>query len=149
MTFLEQAELPPPRAPQILMGAASPLWGYFGMAAAGGVAWWWMTRWTRVNNLEALLAAPGLAAEAAVAEGLDEFTPAAIDEAVETELPPVGGEAAPVSPLLAATEPVALEAGSAAEPTQPAIEPAPPVDEPRSIKPARTRGGPEGSALDA
>jgi predicted flap endonuclease-1-like 5' DNA nuclease len=36
------------------VGAISPLWAVFGAAASAGVAWWWMTRWTRAVNVEAL-----------------------------------------------------------------------------------------------
>jgi predicted flap endonuclease-1-like 5' DNA nuclease len=36
------------------IGAVSPLWAVFGAAASAGVAWWWMTRWTRAVNVEAL-----------------------------------------------------------------------------------------------
>ena len=36
------------------VGAISPLWAVFGAAASAGVAWWWMTRWTRAMNVEAL-----------------------------------------------------------------------------------------------
>ncbi len=45
------------RAEQALrwpVGAISPLWAVFGAAASAGVAWWWMTRWTRAVNVEAL-----------------------------------------------------------------------------------------------
>ena len=44
-------------SPTLLMGAASPLWGYFAASAVSGVAFWWMTRWTRPVNLEAFFAA--------------------------------------------------------------------------------------------
>lgn len=55
MATFDLPELPEPRAPrQLMLGAVSPLWAYFGAAAAGGVAYWWMTRWTRPVNLEAL-----------------------------------------------------------------------------------------------
>jgi len=36
------------------IGAVSPLWAVFGAAASAGVAWWWMSRWTRAVNVEAL-----------------------------------------------------------------------------------------------
>ena len=36
------------------IGAASPLWALFGAAAGAGVAWWWLTRWMRPTNIEAL-----------------------------------------------------------------------------------------------
>ncbi|MGH6972358.1 MAG: hypothetical protein ACREEQ_12185, partial [Caulobacteraceae bacterium] len=39
------------RAP---LGAASPLWAVFGAAAGVGVAYWWLTRWARPLNIEAL-----------------------------------------------------------------------------------------------
>ena len=86
-------ELPPttePRvSPQLLVGAASPLWTYFGAAASAGVAYWWMTRWTRPMNLEALFAGRPPAPELLV-------------EVVAAEPEPVGGESAPVSPVLEA-----------------------------------------------
>ena len=37
MAYLDTPELPEPKAfPQVMVGAASPLWVYFGAAAAGG-----------------------------------------------------------------------------------------------------------------
>jgi hypothetical protein len=110
MAAFDLAE-PPQTAlsPRMWVGAASPLWGYFGAAAAGGVAFWWMTRWARPANLEALLAPPLLAGPAAEVEeavvAAAEVLPAMAEAAAETleeALPeqPVGGEAAPVSPLL-------------------------------------------------
>ena len=38
----------------IPLGFASPLWFAFGAAASIGVTWWWMTRWTKAVNLEAM-----------------------------------------------------------------------------------------------
>src|SRR5206468_10196658 len=38
------------------LGVASPLWIAFGAAASAGVAYWWMTRWTKAANLEAAFA---------------------------------------------------------------------------------------------
>lgn len=37
------------------IGAASPLWWAFAGVASAGVAYWWMTRWTRPMNLEAMI----------------------------------------------------------------------------------------------
>lgn len=55
MTELDNADRAAlPVSPALMMGAASPLWSYFAVAAAGGLAFWWMTRWTRPLNLEAL-----------------------------------------------------------------------------------------------
>ena len=54
---MSHVDIPQARvSPALLMGAASPLWGYFAATAAGGVAFWWMTRWTRPVNLEAFFA---------------------------------------------------------------------------------------------
>ena len=58
MSYLDPVEPPQSQvSPALLMGAASPLWSYFAAATAGGVAFWWMTRWSRPVNLEAILAA--------------------------------------------------------------------------------------------
>ena len=58
MTHVDTPQLPQPGvSPTLLMGAASPLWGYFAATAASGVAFWWMTRWTRPVNLEAFFVA--------------------------------------------------------------------------------------------
>jgi hypothetical protein len=119
MAYLETPDAPQPRAlPQYLVGAASPLWAYFGAAAAGGVAFWWMTRWARPVNLEALFAA----AAAPVAEP--------VLEAVEAvaELPPVIAELLPPEPApipVAEAEPdLAAESDAPAEPA-PILEAAP------------------------
>jgi predicted flap endonuclease-1-like 5' DNA nuclease len=42
------------RAWKLPVGAISPLWAVFGAAAGAGIAYWWMTHWTRAVNLEAL-----------------------------------------------------------------------------------------------
>jgi predicted flap endonuclease-1-like 5' DNA nuclease len=72
------------RAEQALrwpVGAISPLWAVFGAAAGAGVAWWWMTRWTRAVNVEALAAvASGQAAEVVEAAADSELR---LEEAVE------------------------------------------------------------------
>lgn len=43
------------RAP---IGACSPLWGLFVGAAATGAAYWWLSQWTRPQNLEAVARTP-------------------------------------------------------------------------------------------
>lgn len=52
----ETREISPQALAPAFVGLASPLWGYFAGMAAGGVAFWWMTRWTQPQNLEALFA---------------------------------------------------------------------------------------------
>jgi hypothetical protein len=114
---------------RVPVGLSSPLWGLFAGAAMSGAAWWWMTRWTRPENLEAMFGA-ATKAEAAiepqittlaspVVEAIGETEPAAIVEAMaEASVAPVGGEAAPISPVLEAmaaevAEPTAAEAETA------------------------------------
>lgn len=61
------------------VGAGSPLWAVFGAAAGVGVAWWWLSHWTRIVNVEALTAragsgAPAPAAEAVLSPVADDLT---------------------------------------------------------------------------
>ena len=82
---------------RIPVGVASPLWGLFAGAAMTGAAWWWMTRWTRPANLEAMFGAGFGAAGVAGANGAAksaalaapaleaiEDAPATLEAAVET-----------------------------------------------------------------
>lgn len=46
------------KALAIPVGLSSPLWLAFGAATTAGVAWWWMTRWTKATNLEAVTPLP-------------------------------------------------------------------------------------------
>lgn len=83
----------PPSAPNLFVGAASPLWAMFGGAAAAGAAWWWWSnRWREAVNLEALMAI----APEPVSRGLVEApvpvlvdTPAEVVEALVAEAAPV------------------------------------------------------------
>src|SRR5688572_11807456 len=148
MASFDLPEIPQPRVnPALLVGVASPLWSYFAAAAAGGVAYWWMTQWARPVNLEALLGAAKvpLVPVAALAEPMVEAAEAtvkAVEAAQETAAEalaeaaplPVGGEAAPMSPLLGTMPtPEALaepESGAAPEDfaaaaLAPAFEPTP------------------------
>jgi hypothetical protein len=93
------------------VGLASPLWGLFAGAAVGGSAWWWMTRWARAENLEAMFAA---AAGGAASEVEVVAAETVIEAIVEPPLldAPVGGESAPIGPAVAADEDEALEAAA-------------------------------------
>lgn len=90
-------------SPQFLFGAVSPLWGYFGAAASAGVAYWWMTRWTRPANLEALF-------------GGRAMMPDLVVDTVAADLEPVGGESAPISPMVEAVVERSAEAMPTAAP---------------------------------
>lgn len=123
MANFDLPEMPANRmSPHLMMGVASPLWAYFGAAAASGVAYWWMTRWARPVNLEAMfggvpaLSAP-VEAAAEAAEAMVKAVEAAEVALVDDfpEFPPVGGESAPVSPVLEMTS--MPEAEPEAEPT--------------------------------
>jgi predicted flap endonuclease-1-like 5' DNA nuclease len=46
------------RAISLSVGMASPLWLAFAGAAVAGSAFWWMSRWTRPDNLEAMFELP-------------------------------------------------------------------------------------------
>jgi hypothetical protein len=141
MSFLEPIELPKPQiGPAFMVGAASPLWGYFSTAAMGGIAYWWMTRWTQAVNLEALFGAP-----AKLAETLSEVTTATVEAAAEV-VPPLGGEAAPVSPIAALVEPE-----PAVEVPEPVVEPPAPEPEPAMTAPVEpaTFAEPETAAAPA
>jgi predicted flap endonuclease-1-like 5' DNA nuclease len=58
LSFLpEIPKIDPEKGPNLLAGAASPLWLMFGGAAmAGATWWWWSARWREAVNVEALLA---------------------------------------------------------------------------------------------
>ncbi|EJL33901.1 hypothetical protein PMI01_01928 [Caulobacter sp. AP07] len=53
----EIPKIDPEKTPNLLAGAASPLWLVFGGAAMAGATWWWWTaRWREAVNVEALMA---------------------------------------------------------------------------------------------
>jgi hypothetical protein len=123
MAKLESSDTPTPRvSPQLIVGAVSPLWSYFGAAAAGGVAYWWMTRWTQPVNLEALFdrtlkamttVTPPLPSTEVVEKAADAVSEAVVTAAT-TVLEPV------LEPL-----PVVAPASEAAPPTEPTPQAAP------------------------
>lgn len=128
MATFDLPEWPEPRAPrQLMLGAVSPLWAYFGAAAAGGVAYWWMTRWTRPVNAEALFGgfvkpsqAPTPVLEA-VAEPVIEAFDAAAD-AAETVVETTAGAVIEASESVAET---AVQVVTEALPDAPVSEAAP------------------------
>lgn len=127
MATFDLPETSEPRmSSHLMVGAASPLWAYFGAAAAGGLAYWWMTQWTRPMNLEAMFAkastftgAPGpvVAATEAIVEVMEAAQEAMVEAASELPSAPLGGESGPISPI--------LEVASLAQPEPPAPVAAP------------------------
>ena len=89
---------------RVPMGVASPLWVMFGAAASAGVAYWWMTRWTRAAvNFEALAAfAPKAALETTPIEIIAEPVVVAEIEAAPVEAP---------APTLAAADDLTVMSG--------------------------------------
>nr|QQZ51680.1 hypothetical protein JKL49_12405 [Phenylobacterium glaciei] len=130
------------------IGAASPLWFMFTGAASAGVAYWWMTRWLRPMNLEALLPPP--AADAAPVEEAAILIEAFVEPLIEAVEPlleagVVDPDPAPVPAPEPAPNPLdtpPMEA--AAEAVAPAVEAAAEVVEPT---PAKTQGCAEGLRL--
>jgi predicted flap endonuclease-1-like 5' DNA nuclease len=93
------------RAWRLPVGVVSPLWAMFGAAASVGVAYWWMTRWTRAVNVEALAS-------------LQLAVPAA-PVLVEVEAAPVAAEEPAIEEPVAAA-PAEIEAVVEAPPEPPA-----------------------------
>jgi len=109
LSFLpELPKIDPEKGPNLVAGAASPLWLVFGGAAmAGATWWWWSSRWREAVNLEALMA-PGLAKTLPPPEPVApvELAP----EPVEAPIDPVT-EAPVLAPVAQeASEPVAAAA---------------------------------------
>lgn len=121
---------------RVPLGLSSPLWSLFAGAAFGGATWWWMTRWARTENLEAMFGAASIARPAIepTVAALEAPVAAAIDAAAQS------AEAAP-EPEVAASEPILetppepeLAAAGLVGAPEPATEVAPEPDlEPASI----------------
>ncbi len=115
--------------PQTLMtaplGVVSPLWGLFATAAAGGVAFWWMTRWMQPANLEAMMGATFVTAGKA-AEKVETASDTVVAfVAAQPAVEPVmvgGGEAGPISALVEANIPVEAIVEAALAPVEAVVE---------------------------
>jgi hypothetical protein len=100
----ETPRFPPAPSPTALLGAASPLWGFFAGAALSGMTFWWMTRLANPQNLEAFFSKAAALPEQAAASV--ETAVAAQAPVIETLVTPglpdfvVGGEAAPITPTI-------------------------------------------------
>jgi hypothetical protein len=112
-------DAPGMHASEMMIGAASPLWGYFMGAAASGMAWWWMTRWAQTQNLEAMF---GIA-ERAASKALEPSTEAAsvislgsraIEQTLEATPEAADAAAKPIETAAATVAEVAVESSDAA-----------------------------------
>ena len=143
-----------PIRPELMIGAVSPLWGFFTGAAVAGVGFWWMTRWMRGGYAEPIVeqvARPALAVVASAALELEEAAEAMAETVAEPALEvlaealggptgealaaaaepaiPLGGEAAPISPAVLAAAPAA-QPEPQPEPASAAVEAAAPGEPP-------------------
>jgi predicted flap endonuclease-1-like 5' DNA nuclease len=84
------------------VGAVSPLWAVFGAAASVGVAFWWMSQWTRAVNFEALGAVKLVVAPEPVAPVEIVAEPLAAAEAPAIDTPVAEAAEAPVAAQAAA-----------------------------------------------
>ena len=131
--FQEKSAAQAQKALAIPVGMSSPLWMAFGAATSAGVAFWWMTRWAKATNLEALTPLPVANAVKAPAARLviELLAPEPAPVAVEPPAPVIEAE-----PVVAAPEP-APEPPAAPEPklkAAPKPKPAPaPVLEPQDL----------------
>jgi len=97
------------RAWRLPVGAVSPLWAVFGAAASVGVAYWWMTQWTKSVNVEAMTGAfaPATKPKLTLVEAV-----ATVETTVEAASNPVVAAALeavaePMEPVIEAAEPEA------------------------------------------
>lgn len=111
-SFPESPKIDLEKGPNLIAGAASPLWLMFGGAAAAGATWWWWSaRWREAVNVEALMAT-ALTPALAEIPLIPEPTPETVELAPEPVIDPVTD-----APVLAPVEletPVPITAAATA-----------------------------------
>jgi hypothetical protein len=114
--------------PELLVGAASPLWGYFAGAAVMGSTWWWMTRWLQPANLEAMAEAAFEPAVEVLAQTIGGPVAVALMDDKNPAFP-VGGESAPFSTVVLEAELISDPslAADLAQAPEPVLAAEPPV----------------------
>lgn len=131
MSIAPDSKTPTSAIPTELMrlpvGAVSPLWGLFAGAAMTGAAWWWMTRWARPENLEAMFGQAVRSSDAALKAA--EAEAAALPEPIVEPLAVVEAATevteAVIEPAVEAAEAAPKVVEAIAEPIVEAIEAAP------------------------
>jgi predicted flap endonuclease-1-like 5' DNA nuclease len=120
----EIPKIDPEKGPNLLAGAASPLWLMFGGAAMAGATWWWWTaRWREAVNVEALMA-PALKPEPASPPVIDPVTEAPVLAFAPVETPaPVAAAVEVAEAAIETVEAVAVETVETAKAvTEPVVE---------------------------
>ena len=113
--------------PNVMLGAASPLWLMFGGAAmAGATWWWWRNRWRESVNLEALMAF--------TPEPVAPLTPAALEAVTATAPAPSLFDALP-SPTPETVPDLLAETPQAEAVAEEVLEAAVTVEEPLAKTP--------------
>jgi predicted flap endonuclease-1-like 5' DNA nuclease len=123
LSFLpEIPKIDPEKGPNLIAGAASPLWLMFGGAAAAGATWWWWSaRWREAVNVEALMAT-ALTPALAEIPLTHEPAPEPVELAPEPVIDPVT-EAPVLAPVeLEPAEPVIAAATAATEVVAEAVQ---------------------------
>ncbi len=127
------------KAINLSLGMASPLWLAFAGAAVAGSAFWWMSRWTRPENLEAMFPLPEApkAADAVVDAAPEPAAEIAVT-AAESVMDMVAHEAAAMVEGLADVDPVVepLAEITAVAQAAPAIDTAPVAEIAATVKKA-------------
>ncbi|MGR4863434.1 hypothetical protein [Caulobacter sp. LARHSG274] len=115
-------KIDPEKGPNLLAGAASPLWLMFGGAAmAGATWWWWSSRWREAVNLEAVMAKTPAPQPELVFDPVIE-APVATSAAVETLDAPAQVVAATAEILEAPVQAAAAVVEAVADSTEAVLE---------------------------
>ena len=96
---LPRIEIKPEALARLPFGVASPLWGFYASAALSGVAYWWMTQWTRPVNLEALFGQAAATAQPVV-DVVDAVTGTVVEALAPPDLPAAADHRAVVAQIV-------------------------------------------------
>jgi len=117
------------RAWRVPLGVASPLWATFGAVAGAGVAYWWLTQWTRAVNVEAIA---GLVAGAPALQRIEIVAEPVAPTAAAVEIEPAPVEVAPAPVAAAPMKEAELDLAPQAE-AAPTVAPSPAAKAPDDL----------------